>query len=259
MDRERTVKLYDGRGYVKLVRHMGHELVPAEAARTSFGKGLKGREKDLNLIRFLLQNDHGTPFEHVVFTFEAEVPIFVARQVMRHRIGFSWNELSGRYKRLDGDYWLPSEERVGESVYALDRLWEAIDFAVGTYQELVDEFGVPREVARAVLPLATMTQIYFTANLRALMHFWQLRISEHAQPETREFAEATKMLVRGISSGFAELVDLIDSEVLDRVYLTRRELEALDIKLRDDAYHLTEGERERLVAKLKLDDDAVSS
>ena len=231
---------------------MGHELVPAEAARVSYGKRTKGREKDLNLIRFLLQLDHGSPFEHVVFTFRVLAPIFVLRQVMRHRIGFSYNEKSLRYTTSTDDFFVPTRvddesSRVIEDAY--DAAWNA-------YSILLSR-GVPREIARTVLPLGTMTEVYITANLRALMHFWVLRLSEHAQEETRELARGMLELVR--RSGFGEVIELFESEVLDRVCFGGREQKALSIDMQDGEYNLTDGELERLRDKLKVVGKAPSS
>ena len=187
---------------VQLVDFMGGDLAVVNSARVSFAaehqKTLE--EKDVGLIGFLMRNKHGTPFESTVFTFRIECPIFVAREWFRHRIG-SFNEMSGRYKKLPPRFFLPEvcRSQVGkpgaytfqdhpESTFTLHQhLVKSYKFAWAAYEEMLDN-GVAKEQARLVLPVGIMTQFYWTVNARSLMNFLALRLSEHAMQEIRECA-----------------------------------------------------------------------
>jgi len=178
---------------VELVNYMGSDLSIVDAARVSYG-GKRYREKHKNerLIRFLLRNGHTSPFRHTAFTFYLEVPIFVARQLMRHHVGFTWNEVSGRYKELGSLGFYAPGDMILNPNYSL-----AISKAYSAYMKLLQE-DTPKEIARAVLPLGTYTAIHMTANLGALMNLWRERITPHAQPETRETAERIWLKFRSL-------------------------------------------------------------
>src|SRR6185437_5948616 len=164
-------------------------------------------ESDEGLIRFLMRDRHGTPFEHNAFRFHVRCPIFVAREWFRHRIG-SFNEFSLRYARATEDFYVPAAEDVRSQVgkpgaYSFEpvdpelaeqtreELQAVYDAAYAAYQRLV-EAGVARELARSVLPVGAYTQFYWTVNARALMNFLSLRASEFAQLEIRCYAEAVE-------------------------------------------------------------------
>ena len=196
---------------VQLIDHMGNDMSIVRAARVSYAGESKGDEKDRGLIKYLLKNRHTSPFEHVVFTFRVECPIFVARQWMRHRT-WSFNEVSYRYTEAPEDAWYPTEWRaqsnenkqmsagVLDSFHqkvAQDTYHKAIDFSLRSYQWLLN-LGVTREQARAVLPVATMTSFYGTVDLHNLLHFLSLRLHEHAQPEIRVYAERILELITPI-------------------------------------------------------------
>lgn len=197
-------------GKVTLVDTMGSDLTVVNAARVSFNKHVDTvGEADRGLIRFLIENRHGTPFEHVTFTFHVHCPIFVAREWQRHRIG-SFSEVSGRYSELEPVFWLPEQLRrqVGKagaytfeditdgSVHAEGR--DGISFAYenawASYQDLI-EMGVAKEVARAVLPVGTFTQFYWSVNLRSLFNFLSLRNAPQAQREIRVLAQQVEDIV----------------------------------------------------------------
>jgi thymidylate synthase (FAD) len=162
-------------------------------------------DADAGLIRFLLRERHGTPFEHNAFRFHVRCPIFVAREWFRHRWG-SFNEFSMRYARASDDFYVPEpgdvRSQVGkpgaysfESVepdvaeQAREELETVYATAFDAYERLV-ELGVARELARAVLPVGAYTEFYWTVNARALMNFLSLRAAESAQREIRRYAEA---------------------------------------------------------------------
>lgn len=194
------IKVLD-RGFIKLVDFMGGDIAVVQAARVSYGQGSKGEDKDKKLINYLLANRHETPFEHAVFKFHVNCPIFVARQWFRHRMA-SYNEISGRYTELTEDFYLPDKFRAQkdpnyEYVDLDDSMTEDLraqirhsyDQAFELYQTLLNK-GVARELARIVLPLALYTQFYWSINARALMNFLTLRAEVHAQYEIRQYALA---------------------------------------------------------------------
>lgn len=145
-------------------------------------------------IRFLMKNRHGTPFEHNMFMFFVSAPIFVFREFHRHRIGFSYNEQSGRYSELPGKFWIPREDRplvqVGkpgayeyvagkwdQHLALVQELSDAYHTEYARYQRLLD-MGIAKEVARACLPVALYSSMYVTCNARSLMSFLSLRTHE---------------------------------------------------------------------------------
>lgn len=168
-------------------------------------------KREAGLIGYLMKHRHGTPFEHGSMTFMVECPLFVAREVFRHRM-FSFNEVSGRYKRLDPVFWVPAATRglrnVGSSARPrmgppeaaqhelVDHVLESSYANDWTAYERMLEAGVATEVARAVLPMGLYTSFYLTCNPRSLMHFLSLRIAReenayetHPQLEIQELAE----------------------------------------------------------------------
>ncbi len=178
------------------------------AARVSYDKGTKTVRDDESLIRYLIRNEHWSPFEMVEFKFHVKAPIFVARQWFRHRTG-SVNEISGRYSVLEDEFYVPEKWRLQDTKnrqgsrgeldtltneYATDAYTEALDYAYKAYEALLSA-GVAREMARMVLPLSTYTQFYWKQDLRNLLHFLKLRLDEHAQWEIREYAKAILSLI----------------------------------------------------------------
>ena len=193
-------------GFVRLDDAMAGDLSVVNSARVSFGRRKEEMdESDEGLVRFLMRDRHGTPFEHNAFRFHVRCPIFVAREWFRHRVG-SFNEFSMRYARASDEFYVPDAEDVRTQVgkpgaYSFEpvsdelaeqtreKLQEVYDAAYQTYEELV-EAGVAREVARAALPVGAYTEFYWTVNARSLMNFISLRNSETAQREIRRYAEA---------------------------------------------------------------------
>lgn len=198
-------------GFVELVQAQASDLSVVAAARVSHGvtdDASKGEAGDRRLIRFLLRHDHGTPFEHNMFTFLIKAPLFVVREWHRHRVGWSYNEVSGRYTQMEMDFYVPEQVRVpaptnrqGSVValpgqvpfFALGAIEIASRRAFDTYSLLL-RHGVAKEQARLVLPLNTYTKFYATCNARSLMHFLRLRLAEDAQWEIQEYARAMEAL-----------------------------------------------------------------
>jgi thymidylate synthase (FAD) len=190
---------------------MADDLSVVNAARVSFARHKDEMdESDEGLIRFLLRERHGTPFEHNSFRFHIRAPIFVAREWFRHRIG-SFNEFSLRYAKATEDFYVPERQDVRTQVgkpgaYSFEpvdddlaeqtreELREVYDLAFATYERLV-EAGVARELARCALPVGAYTEFYWTVNARALMNFVSLRASETAQREIRRYADAVEQFL----------------------------------------------------------------
>ncbi|HVM18120.1 MAG TPA: FAD-dependent thymidylate synthase [Gaiellaceae bacterium] len=204
---ESTVRVLD-HGFVRLDGAMASDLSVVNAARVSFARRKEAMdEADEGLVRFLLRERHGTPFEHNAFRFHVRCPIFVAREWFRHRIG-SFNEFSMRYARATDDFYVPEPEDVRTQVgkpgaYTFepvdaelaettrDELRAVYEHAYATYERLVEQ-GVARELARAVLPVGAYTEFFWTVNARALMNFVSLRNAETAQREIRRYAAAVE-------------------------------------------------------------------
>lgn len=190
-----TIEVLD-KGFVKLVDSMGDDTSVVRAARISHGKEPIDEQRDRKLLEHLLKSGHESPFEHIVFTFHVKCPIFVARQWMRHRIA-SYNELSGRYTELADEFYLPDfEKRIKEKNEQVKEIFEqAYEVSYQYYKQLLD-FGLQREIARLVLPLATYTQFIWTVNGRSLMNFLSLRADSHAQWEMQQFAIAVARIFK---------------------------------------------------------------
>jgi thymidylate synthase (FAD) len=204
---ENTIELLD-HGFVRLDGAMADDLSVVNGARVSFARRKDEMDaSDEGLIRFLMRDRHGSPFEHNAFRFHVRCPIFVAREWFRHRIG-SFNEFSMRYAKATEDFYVPDPEDVRTQVgkpgaYTFEpvddelaeetrRELEALyEQAYATYARLVEK-GVARELARSVMPVGSYTQFYWTVNARALMNFVSLRNSEFAQLEIRRYAEAVE-------------------------------------------------------------------
>ena len=205
-----TINLPGG-GFVTLDSHNADDLSVVNSARVSFGKKVDQlSDGDEKLINFLMRERHGTPFEHNMFRFHIQVPIFVAREWFRHRIGWSYNELSGRYSKLESQYWVPELEDVRTQIgkpgaYTFEpvepEIAEKTRKAISevqsscwrTYNYLL-KLGVAKEVARAVLPVGFLTEFYATCNARSLMSFLSLRAEDNAQLEIRRAAYAVEEL-----------------------------------------------------------------
>jgi thymidylate synthase (FAD) len=198
-------------GFVRLDDAMATDLSVVNAARVSFARRKEEMDdSDAGLIRFLMRDRHGTPFEHNSFRFHIRCPLFVAREWFRHRVG-SFNEFSMRYARATDDFYVPAAEDVRSQVgkpgsYSFEpveadvaettreELQRVYDEAYAVYERLV-ELGVARELARCVLPVGAYTEFYWTVNARSLMNFVSLRAAETAQREIRRYADACEQFL----------------------------------------------------------------
>jgi thymidylate synthase (FAD) len=223
-----------------------------QAARVSYGQGTKQVNEDRGLIRYLIRHRHTTPLEMVEFKFHCAMPIFVARQWIRHRTA-NVNEYSARYSVVPDRFYKPSPDNVrkqsltnrqggdepmdamtaSEFLAYLDKS-EAL---YADYQKLIDK-GVSRELARIALPVSAFTEWYWKCDLHNILRFLSLRMDSHAQQEIREYAYAMYELVKGIVPIAAEA--FIDYD-LEAMHLTRLEIEAM----KNGAAIQTENKREQ--------------
>lgn len=218
---ERRLPVLD-HGFIRVIDYMGDDAAIVEAARVSYGRGTRRASEDAALIRYLMRHRHTTPFEMCVIKLHVKLPIFVARQWIRHRMA-SINEYSARYSILDREFYLPAPEhlaqqsasnrqgraqRLGEAeaAFVLETLREDAARNYGHYLELLNDpretaihdasrLGLARELARMNLTLNTYTQWYWKTDLHNLFHFLELRADSHAQYEIRAFAERILDLV----------------------------------------------------------------
>lgn len=246
-------------GFVRLVDSMGNDAGIVQAARVSTGSGIKDAASDRNLIRYLLRHKHTTPFEMVELKFHAKLPIFVARQWIRHRTA-SVNEFSMRYSEAREEFYVPEQfclqaatnkqgavGPVSEDVNAMMQslLRNDSDEALSSY-EVMREAGVSREQARLGLTVNWYTEWYWKVNLWNLMNFLRLRMDKHAQMEIRVYAEVMYELAIGVApiamSGF-------DDYILNAITLTALDIKAMQGLGTDD---MTDRERAEYFAKMEL-------
>lgn len=210
-------------GLVRLVDNMGSDLSIVRNARVSYDASWRAgndRGSDERLINYLYKNKHNTPFESVTMTFEVKAPIFVIRQWHRHRTQ-SYNELSARYRELPREFYVPEPHLIGKqssdnkqmrdcqsiedfngmppeyiksSEDASEVMRNSAERAFNEYDKLLSQ-GVPRELARTVLPLSTYSHMFITLNLHNLFGFMRERLHPHAQYEIRVYAQAMLNLV----------------------------------------------------------------
>ncbi|HSR71219.1 MAG TPA: FAD-dependent thymidylate synthase [Kiloniellales bacterium] len=210
-------------GFVRVVDYMGDDGAIVQAARVSYGKGTRQLRGDAGLINYLLRHRHTTPFEMCEIKFHVKLPIFVARQWIRHRTA-NVNEYSARYSVLDREFYIPAPEHLAaqsaanrqgrgevlegeEAARVLEILRDDAARAYEHYEEMLNErqdgtqidpkrAGLARELARMDLPLNVYTQWYWKCDLHNLLHFLSLRADPHAQYEIRAYAEAMLEVVR---------------------------------------------------------------
>lgn len=200
------------KGFVRLVDVMGDDAAIVQAARVSYGAGTKSVNEDNGLIRYLMRHRHTSPFEMVEFKFHVKLPIFIARQWIRHRTA-NVNEYSGRYSEMKDEFYIPeldqirtqsslnkqarSEERVEPALAQ-----EIITMMETTQSNLYSEYlaylekGTAREIARINLPLSNYTEWYWKIDLHNLLHFLELRLDHHAQYEIRLYSERIAEIVQ---------------------------------------------------------------
>ena len=210
---EEAIKCLD-KGFVRLVDSMGGDDAIVQAARVSYGQGTSKVSQDRGLIRYLMRHRHTTPFEMVEFKFHCKMPIFVARQWVRHRTA-NINEYSLRYSEARDEFYFPDPEHIqfqsalnkqGRSgEVPLELKQKVLDYfkkiskrSFTMYQEL-NEAGIARELARSLLPVNIYTEWYWKNDLHNLLHFIGLRSDSHAQYEIRVYSDAMTEFVKAVA------------------------------------------------------------
>lgn len=197
-------------GFVRLVDVMGDDQRIVQAARVSYGAGTKSVREDRGLIRYLMRHKHTSPFEMVEFTFHLKMPVFVARQHIRHRTA-NVNEISGRYSVINDEFYIPdvsrmqkqstdnkqgsSSELISNPEMEVHHLEVEDNQAYEAYKDRINA-GMARELARINLPLSMYTEMYWKIDLHNLLHYLRLRLDDHAQYEIRVFAQAMYDLIK---------------------------------------------------------------
>ncbi len=210
-------------GFVRVVDYMGDDSAIVQAARVSYGKGTKKKRQDKGLINYLMRHSHTTPFEMCEIKLHIKLPIFVARQLLRHRTA-SINEYSARYSILDNEFYMPEADKLAtqsqsnnqgrgdvlmgsEAIRALHLLKRDAEQCYASYEEMLnvgeggeqknnDNQGLARELARMNLPVNFYTQLYWKINLHNLIHFLSLRSDSHAQYEIQAYANVILDVVK---------------------------------------------------------------
>ncbi len=231
-------------GFLRVVDYMGDDAAIVQMARTSYGQGTKSLSDDTGLIRYLMRHWHTSPFEGCEIKLHVKMPMFVARQWIRHRMA-NPNELSGRYSVMPGEFYFPDAERLGrqstvnkqgtgqgytadEAAIILDQMQFAVEAADGTYRHHIAEepegYDLSRELARIVLPQNIYTEMYWKIDLHNLFHFLRLRADSHAQWEIQQYALLICDLVqRWVPAAYQAWVDYRR----DAVTFSRMEMLAL--------------------------------
>lgn len=230
-------------GFVGLVDHMGSDQAIVQAARVSYGAGTKQVQDDRNLIRYLMRHEHTTPFEMCEVKFHIKLPIFVMRQLVRHRTA-SMNEYSARYSVMTDEFYIPEMDQIQRQSTTNKQGREESDWGFkerrevqhafqrsffNAYKEYTgllgkDDDGLARELARSVLPVGGYTELYWKANLKNFLHMARLRMDSHAQWEIREYAGAMYELARPL---FPEACAAFEDYAINSVKFSAKEFELL--------------------------------
>ena len=233
---ERYVQVLD-KGFVGLIDYMGSDDAVVQAARVSYGTGTKKVQEDRGLIRYLMRHEHTTPFEMCEVKFHIRLPIFVMRQLIRHRTA-QVNEYSGRYSVMSDDFYIPEldnikkqsktnkqgrDEDFSDEDKARTQIWmeNVHNRADYVYHKFIED-DMARETARAVLPVSNYTEAYWKCNIKNFLHMAWLRMDAHAQWEIQEFARAMYGLVQPL---FPAVCEAFEDYKLNAVRLSRMEAE----------------------------------
>jgi len=204
-----NIKIHE-HGFVKLLDVMGDDEEVENAARISYGEGTRKVNQTRNLIRYLMRHKHTSPFEMCEVKFHIKLPIFIMRQLVRHRTA-NLNEYSGRYSVMSDDFYFPKGDSLkpqsttnkqgreetelpnpGEIEFEIYRI---LDGAKTAYGNLID-WNVARELARIVLPVSNYTEVIWKIDLHNFFHFYKLRSNSHAQQEIQDYANVMYDLVK---------------------------------------------------------------
>ncbi|TSC93364.1 MAG: thymidylate synthase, flavin-dependent [Candidatus Berkelbacteria bacterium Licking1014_85] len=227
-------------GFVYLVDYLGSDDSIVQAARVSYGKGTKKTSEDRGLIRYLMRHEHTTPFEMIELKFHCKMPIFVARQWVRHRTA-SINEYSGRYSVMPNEFYMPEFKEIkGQSTWnhqarsdqnldknqtkrVIELLKTCYSTTATAYEEMID-IGFARELSRIGLSISNYTQWYWKIDLKNLFHFLKLRMDSRAQYEIQVFAKAMAKIVK---DAFPIAFEAFEDYAIEGIKWSRLEMDIL--------------------------------
>ncbi|MBM4153216.1 MAG: FAD-dependent thymidylate synthase [Kiritimatiellaceae bacterium] len=251
-------------GFVRLVDYMGGDSRIVQTARVSYGEGTKTVRQDAGLIDYLLRHEHTSPFEHVIFELHCKMPIFVARQWIRHRTA-RLNEISGRYSVMKDEFYLPPREQIslqsvdnkqGREKEAVpvelqDKVLELLkkdqSASYANYSEILND-GIARELARINLPLSMYTEWYWQMDLKNMLHFLKLRMDSHAQWEIQEYARAIAVIVKAVCP---MAYDSFERHILRGAKFSSDEIAAINAMLAGQPNPLDDRRRAEFEEKLR--------
>ena len=255
-------------GFVKLLDVMGDDEEVENSARISYGKGTRKVNQTRNLIRYLMRHKHTSPFEMCEVKFHLKLPIFIMRQLVRHRTA-NLNEYSGRYSVMSNEFYLPEGDYLakqsttnnqgrGEPLesqgllqFEFNRIYDGASMA---YQVLL-EHELSREVARALLPVANYTECIWKIDLHNFFHFVKLRSDSHAQREIRDYADAMYELVK---PNFPMCCEAFEDYIQGATTFSKQEMEVIKDNMNGSwtmsDYNLSERESKEFIEKLKKGD-----
>lgn len=264
---ENTIEIHD-LGFVKLLDVMGDDQEVENAARISYGEGTRKVSQTRNLIRYLMRHKHTSPFEMCEVKFHLKLPIFIMRQLVRHRTA-NLNEYSGRYSVMSNEYYLPQADYLqkqsttnnqgrnevlpnkGSLHFEFNRVY---DTAQITYENLLEE-DLARELSRIVLPVANYTECIWKIDLHNFFHFIRLRSDSHAQREIRDYSDAMYELVK---PKFPLCCEAFEDYVRDAVTFSKHEMELIREAIWDgrgglqESEHLGKRETKEFLEKLEV-------
>ncbi len=260
---DKEFKVLD-KGFVRLVDYLGGDQRIVQAARVSYGAGTKTVREDRGLIGYLIRNQHTSPLEQVILTFHAKMPIFVARQWIRHRTA-RLNEISARYSVLDYEFYMPDpktircqsevnkqgrgEEEVSDALKAkvLEILKRDQESAYAGYEAMLED-DIARELARVNLPVSIYTEWYWQIDLHNLFHFLKLRMDWHAQYEIRAYAEVMAEITQKVAP---MAYGAFEEYLLHGARMSRKEIDTVKALLVGEAApELTKSQSAELARKL---------
>ncbi|MBW7997058.1 MAG: FAD-dependent thymidylate synthase [Candidatus Glassbacteria bacterium] len=264
---DQEIRVLD-KGFVRLVDYLGGDARIVQSARVSYGEGTTTVRRDKALIDYLMRHLHTSPFEQVIITIHAKLPIFVARQWIRHRTA-RLNEYSGRYSEMTDEFYIPAPERIHRqdtfNVQASSdeevppelqaKVISLIENDCGNvyanYRAMLDD-GVSRELARINLPLTLYTEWYWQIDLHNLFHFLKLRMDQHAQWEIRQYANVLGDIARAVAPWAYES---FEEHILHGANFSRSEIEALKAMINGRPCPLEGRLRTEFMIKMELEDE----
>lgn len=251
------------KGFVRLVDYLGGDQRIVQSARVSYGAGTKTSRQDKGLISYLMRNLHTSPFEQVILTFHAKMPIFVARQWVRHRTA-RLNEISGRYSVMKDEFYVPEASVIRRQsktnkqgrddeelpIETCQRVVELIkkdqSTAYADYEGMIQD-DIARELARINLPISLYTEWYWQIDLHNLFHFVRLRADAHAQWEIREYANALARCAKAVAP---LAYDAFEEHIQFSQRFSRSEMAALRAMLKGEPCPIEGKPKEEFLAKL---------